>query len=284
MVESMYAKVGLYDEILPPYIFDGQSDEELLATELAALDRRGAAGTKALELGCGTGRMTTVLRRHAPRLICIDNSEAMLTVFRQRHPDLHVKCIDARTHVSDSIETFDLVTAFWSLNYPLLSCFESHNGTEIRQLDPDEGLHNARAFLRALLERVGPAGNLLVFFFDDESPEQQLVTRLWERIAPFPGTGRGFTRILLLDYLMNLQDQGEGSVTHRHLLGHAHADSLRSARRFVLEGHLRSFPGLADHPDVLNEVDQFLNKYRNSNGTVDIPAGLHIVRFARNCR
>jgi len=42
--------------------------------------------------------------------------------------------------------------------------------------------------LAALLKIIAPGGHLLLLFFDADSPEQRLVTRLWERVHPFPGT------------------------------------------------------------------------------------------------
>lgn len=275
---------GAYDRLLLEYHFDGQTDEELLATHLDRItDGRPLT---VLELGCGTGRMTTVLLGHSSDLICVEPSDAMLAAFRRRHPHLDPMLADARTAVDDLASrkpsaAFDLVAAFWSLNYPLLSCFETNDGQRITPLEHTTGLSNAHAFLHQLMTLVAPGGHLLAFFFDTESAEQRLVTRLWERIAPFPGTGRDYTRTLLLDTLQTAHNAGAGTLHHHHVHGYAGDASPQAARDYILRQHLRGFPGLADAPEIQTQVAAFVDEHTASNGIVRIPAGMHLIDWHR---
>jgi len=76
--------------------------------------------------------------------------------------------------------------------------------------DPAAGRRQAVQFVRDLVRLLTDKGHLLVLFFDSETCEQRLVTRLWETIAPFPEGGRGYTRQLLLDELHAAEDRGDG--------------------------------------------------------------------------
>ena len=278
----VYDQHGAYDRLLLDYHFGGRTDEEVLADYLNQISP--GHPVSVLELGCGTGRMTTMLLAHAGSLLAVEPAPAMLDGFRRRHPQLNPLQADARTAVQDRTRdgtTFDQVAAFWSLNYPLLSCFEHNDGTQIHPLEHATGLANAQTFLQQLISLITPGGHLLAFFFDNDSAEQRLVTRLWERIAPFPGTGRDYTRTLLLDTLHQAQQTGAGTLVHRLLRGYAGDASPQAARDYILRQHLRGFPGLADDPHTRAEVAAFVNEHTGSDGRVRIPAGMHLIDWHR---
>lgn len=282
--QPLYDIDGAYDTVLVPYQFDGHTDEQVLTRHLDKITH--GRPLTVLELGCGTGRMTTHLLAYANHLRCVDASAAMLAGFRRRHPHLNPLHADARTAVAHLAQrtppaTFDLVAAFWSLNYPLLACFEHNDGRQIRPLDHTTGLAAAAAFLRQLMALVAPDGHLLAFFFDNDTAEQQLVTRLWERIAPFPGSGRDYTRTLLLEALHAAQLAGQGTLVHRRLTGYAGDATAQAACDWILRGHLRGFPGLADAPDVQAEVTAFVAAHTSRTGAVRIPAGMHLIDWHR---
>jgi SAM-dependent methyltransferase len=78
---------------------------------IVALDRlarrHGLAGSRALDLGCGTGRALTPLRDLGYDLTGCDVSPAMVSVARDRHPDVEIHVADMRA--LPPLEPFDLV-------------------------------------------------------------------------------------------------------------------------------------------------------------------------------
>jgi SAM-dependent methyltransferase len=280
-IEPIYDRPGLYDEVLPRYEFAGMADEELLTRELEQL-LGGHPARRVLELGCGTGRMTGTIRRYARELMCVDNSAAMLSIFRTHHPDIIPVHADARDFVTNAHHgpappAFDLIVACWSLNYPLLACFETNTGKAIAPRDLQAGRDDAAAFLTTLVTLLTPGGHLLALFFDPDSPEQRLVTDIWETVAPFPGTGRDFTRQLLLDHL----NTADGTVAMRHDDGHMVAPDIARAERWFLHGHLKSFPTLVDDPEIRDTVRVFLTRHTGDDGTVRVSAGIYMIAFTR---
>ena len=104
---------------------------------------------RVLDVCCGTGRTTWVLKQCAAEYRGIDYAESMVAECRERHPDADVSCGDARQLTAVATESFDFVLcSFNGLDYishadRLRALSELH-----RVLKPD-GLfvfssHNAR--------------------------------------------------------------------------------------------------------------------------------------------
>lgn len=274
--EAIYNEPGLYDEILPRYEFDDRTDEGVLRTHLAAITD-GQPVNDALELGCGTGRMTSVIRPFAQAIRCVDSSEVMLQAFQKRLSGIETVCADARTFLADDDNTYGLIVACWSLNYPLLSFFEKNTGTDIVQVPHDVALAGALGFLNDLTDRLASRGSLVALWFDPESDEQRFVTDLWETVAPFPGSGRGYTRDLLVDHLRRLP----GESTRTHYDGHMAAPTLELALRWFVDGHFKGFPQLGA-PPVRAQISRFLAGHAHDDGVVRVPAGLDVITYTRN--
>src|SRR5258706_9007132 len=92
-----------YDAILPFYD-DSLADRGDLPFWEAMATRWGAS--RILELGCGTGRVTEVLRRHAP-VIAVDLLIEMLWRARRKAPRAHLVAADLRRFAFAT--TFDLI-------------------------------------------------------------------------------------------------------------------------------------------------------------------------------
>lgn len=299
-MDAIYTQAGLYDAVLPAYTFDGLDDADLADRELDRLAPTPVPA--ALELGCGTGRITPHVAAHAQSLTCVDANTAMLTEFRAKtitdHQGARIEPVHADAAcflAATPPDSFDLVTAFWSLNYPLLACFETTVEDQIIPRDPDAGHRDAAALLTNLTRVLRPGGRLLIFFFDATSPEQQFVTDVWNRVAPFYG-GRGYTLHLLTQHLVTESLHGSrGTLTHCHLHGTMTAPSLTAAERWFLTGHFKQSPALANDPHVREELRAFLIRYQNRRpseqarsaqapnraGRVDVPTGLHIITYTQ---
>lgn len=281
-----YRNSEVYEEILPPHYYGGREDLDLvrdfLSTHLAA---NAAQHYDVLELGCGPGRLTTLLRPYAANLLATDKSEGMVSAIRHRFPDISTRCADTESvihnlHAEGCVNNFDLIGAFWSMSYPLLECFEETTADGvISTVDPNTGYNRARALLRALVDLLAPGGHLIMLFFDSDTEEQRLVTRLWERIAPFPGTGRDYTWRLLHDALVDAELEGRGTFYHARLPGVAITQSVTAAHDWFFTGHLNNYAELCADQEVHNAIDAFVHKHLQPDGSVHIPSAVHVIDF-----
>jgi len=283
--KSVYRSEGIYDAVLPAHYYGGQEDGDLV-TQI--IERRFGVPRQTLdvlELGCGTGRLTAQLAPYARRLVAIDSSAAMLSTFRARFPKAEAHQADIPLAVSRLLAdgqagAFDLVGAFWSLNYPLGEFFEEMTADGVRPvLDQAAGRREAGRLVRDVLSLVAENGHLIVLFFDSQTPEQRLVTRAWERIAPFPEGGRGYTRLLLLEELREAEDRGVGHLTHIRTAGVALAASKDAATVWFNRLHFKDMPALVHNPEVQAEVAASVNAHTLQSGEVALPSGIHLIDF-----
>lgn len=281
-----YLDAAVYQAMLPPHYYHGTDDvglvRQLLDRELGPPPA--TPSRRVLDLGCGAGRVTTVLVPYAGELLGTDKSHGMIEAFRCTFPRAEVRRGDTETVVRALHEqrprTFDLIGSFWSMSYPLLECFEDTTAHGVvTTTDPATATTRARTLIRRLVELLAPDGHLVMLFFDAHTPEQRLVTRLWERIAPFPGTGRDHTWNLLRTGLHDAEADGLGQLTTTRLPGVAVAATARAAHDWFRLGHLNALPQLLKDPQVRAELDAFITQHQQPNGRILIPSGVNIVDF-----
>jgi SAM-dependent methyltransferase len=283
---AVYDVDGVYDEHLLRHCYDGQEDTELLAALLAQHYGAPGADLEVVEFGCGTGRVTEHLVPYARRITGVDSSPAMLATLAERCPTVEPVCADTRKAVTNLHElgrvgSFDLVGAFWSLSYPLGEYFETLTAEGITpRADHGRAREEALGFVHDLARLVGPGGHLIALFFDADTPEQRLVTRLWERVAPFPEGGRGYTFQLLLDGLRRAERTVGGTLTHTRHTGVAWAPTAAAAVDWFTVVHLKNLPALVDDPDVQREVGDFVLRHAQPSGEVALPSGVHVIDHA----
>lgn len=227
--------------------------------------------------------MTGLLTTYASQLHLVDESEGMIARVRTEFPEAYCESVDiemALRRLARRGAAFDVVGSFWSMSYPLLECFEDTTACGVRHVgDLETGIRRAGRVLDDLLDVLAPGGHLLMLFFDANSAEQRLVTRLWEQHALFPGTGRDFTWNLLIGALRSAENAGRGRLRHRRCTGFALADNEFAARRWFLLGHLNGMPELVDDPRICAEVREFVAAHRRSDGKVALPSAVHVVHY-----
>lgn len=281
---AVYEENGIYDRLLLRHFFGGVEDSELVADRLRADFGAPAETFNILELGCGTGRVTSQLAPYANRLLLADYSPVMIDAARARFPRAEVMRADTRSAVATLIDdggaaTFDVVGAFWSLSYPLGEFFETLTVDGVQPMTDLKSRERTLTFVRQLVDLLAPGGHLIALFFDADTPEQRLVTRLWERVAPFPEHGRRYTLDLLLEGLRLAEDTGGGSLLHTRIGGTAWAQDREAAARWFSSVHLKSFPGLVLDPDVQTEISSFIDRYERPTGEVALPSGVNLIDF-----
>ncbi|GDY31816.1 class I SAM-dependent methyltransferase [Gandjariella thermophila] len=282
---SVYETGGVYDRCLLPHYYDGREDLDLVRELVTAHHGEPAGNLTVVEFGCGTGRVTARLAPYARHLILADYSTTMIDTVRVQYPLARTIRADTRDAVAQLLGegragSFDLVGAFWSLSYPLGEFFETMTADGIQPVsDVAAARRQAIAFVRDITRLLAPGGHLLALFFDSDTPEQRLVTRLWERIAPFPEEGRSYTRNLLLTALRQLEDSGHGALTHTRRSGTAWAPNAEAAIAWFNVVHLKSFPALVNDAGVQHEIRDFIDHYEQPSGEVTLPSGVHVADF-----
>jgi SAM-dependent methyltransferase len=284
---AVYQVPYLYDEVLLPHYFDGVEDIDLVGELMARSYGPAPAppGLAILDLGCGTGRVTACLAPYAKRLRGVDSSRSMVDGFRTRHPQAEAICLDTGLAVAQMLDqglagSFDVVGAFWSMSYPLMDFFEELSADGIRDRgDVARGRRAAAAFVRDVVALVAPRGHLFALFFDSETPEQRLVTECWERLAPFPGTGRGYTRQIFLEELLRAEARGQGRLRYSRLGGVAVARDKGAALTWFETVHLKSLAALVDDPEVRLQIERFVHAHATPSGEVLIPTGAYLIDF-----
>lgn len=286
-----YLDAEVYADTLPPHYYGGVEDVDLVANLLRATlgPPPDHPQLRVLDLGCGAGRVTDVLAPYAAHLHATDKSVGMIDHFRARFPHAAAHCADTETVLTDlaaadgEANRFDLIGSFWSMSYPLLECFEETTAGGVTTIgDLDGGTRRASTLVANLLDLLTPGGHLIMLFFDAHTPEQRLVTRLWERVAPFPGAGRDFTWHLLHDALVDADATGRGRLTHNRLPGVAVTNDPQAARQWFLLGHLNASPQLINNSDVHADIDAFIADHTQPDGCVLIPSGAHLVDYHAN--
>ncbi|WP_280379493.1 class I SAM-dependent methyltransferase [Nocardia wallacei] len=280
-----YADAHVYEDMLPPHYYQGREDIDLIRDHLRHTygEHPQHKRFRVLDLGCGPGRITTALAPYAATLMGTDKSAGMITQFRTQFPDAEAQHADTETvvhHLAEQRRRFDLIGSFWSMSYPLLECFETTTADGVTVTHTlDTGTTRARTLLTRLIDLLAPEGRLVLLFFDAATAEQRLVTRLWERIHPFPGTGRDFTWHLLLQHLHDEEALGRGQLATRRLPGVAVTPNREAAMQWFRIGHLNSYPELVDDPEVLDEIATFTRAHEHDDGRVLIPSGVHLIDF-----
>ncbi|GGN76015.1 methyltransferase domain-containing protein [Nocardia rhizosphaerihabitans] len=282
---AVYETEGTYDKLLLRHFYGGTEDIDLVADWLTAHYVAPSGALRVVEFGCGTGRITEAIAPYAGDLILADYSTTMVAAVAQKFPNARTICADTSDAVTSLLAanrraSFDLVSAFWSLSYPIGEFFEELSPAGVRpRRDQAVATGQARKFVGDLVSLVAPGGHLLAMLFDAESPEQQLVTRAWETVAPFPDGGRAYTRHVLVDALRDAENRGDGTLTHTRLGGVAWAPSRDAAREWFFGVHFKHHPQLLGDPQLEEAVEDFIDEYRTPEGGVALPSGVHFIDF-----
>lgn len=282
---AVYETAGTYDKLLLRHYFGGREDVDLLGDWLD--DNYGVprSDLDIAEFGCGTGRMTAALAPFARDLTLADYSGTMVRAVAEKYPAARTICADTSDAAtlllrSGRANHFDLVTAFWSLSYPIGEFFEELTPEGVRpRCDQVLARSRARQFVLDLVRLVAPGGHLLAMLFDADTLEQQLVTRAWEKVAPFPAGGRAYTRHVLLDALRGAENNGDGVLVHTRLGGVAWALTRAAAREWFFGVHFKHHPRLLGDRQLASAVEDFLDRYETPDGRVGLPSGVHLIDF-----
>lgn len=84
---------------------------------LARVAELSPAHGRALDLGCGTGKLAGALARRFREVIAVDPAEPMLTIARAEHPQANIRWINGFSENVEIIGPFDLAVAGASIHW-----------------------------------------------------------------------------------------------------------------------------------------------------------------------
>lgn len=263
-----YTSAGDYLSLLPSYRFSGRSDVELVSDII-----KQSAPRARIVADCGAGpcRLGPVLSPTVTKIIAIEPNTLL---WRRGISRCHYVAQDALDFLVTTSEPLDVITWMWSLNYVLLSFFESYDPTSrtVTIKNWERGNCDAIRALRQVFLQQRPAVHIIVYF-DDASAEQVFLTSVLTRIGPYPFHNRAHTRKLLESVLHTLRQEDAFQFSKQHIPGVALYGSPREAIEKMMRFHLRGC--FSCDREVCAAVQGFVNKHVNNN-CVSVPAGAYI--------
>lgn len=264
-----------YLQLKPLYRFNGGDEMLLIAKHLNNLAH--SCRRRALTLmdcGAGTGRIWRLLAPEIRSILAVEPNTALWV----ERPGVSYIAEEGLSSMARFGGGFDLICWLWSLNYALLSFFESYDPVEkaVRLQDWQVGDQQCRMRLSAALEAT-PQTRILIVYFDSDSIEQQFVTSLWQKVAPFPFNNRAYTRQLFESVASQVCSETGREFSKMHIAGQALFRSEHDACQSILGFHLR---GHFEHDEYARLTVADFVKHYNNNGAVQIPAGVFIYTIA----
>lgn len=272
-----YLPPEYYQYLLKPYTFGGVSDLSLFENFL-----RNKKPLKVLELGCGSGRASSVAVSIIPTTDCTfsDLSERMLEAAKKHLPSSSSFLVsDAIEYMENTKDAYDLVYTLWSFSH------STHQ--HIHRL----GIEKANDYISSVIkkfirENIIKDGSFFLIHFDSLSQEQSILMEQWRRVFPsFANIKEQSPSKQIIDkILIELDTKGEISLSVNHLKGDAiHYKSedevLETFMNFHLETYFNNSPLTKS---VIDDIKGQVSKYRNEDGSYDIAPGCYVYSFVKN--
>lgn len=286
---SDYVAPDDYHRLLKPYVFDGKSDLEMIQESMreyldVTKDSRGKI-TRALELGCGTGRVTDAVREivDIDSLHLLDLSPQMLASVKEKYADSdEIEFIqsDSIEYLEQSDIDYDVIYTLWSF---------SHSVHQI--LDDHAYLHDVfrvqNAMKRMVRTMMKPGGFFYLTHVDTMSDEQRHLFRQWAREFPMFGDDQhqSPSKLLLDDVFEELEETDEISDLRieRHLGDPIEYSSMEEALDIYLNFHLEShFNEKPEALEVAEDLENSLREFEEDDGRLLVRPGCITYQFQKN--
>ncbi len=209
-----YLSPDYYQHLLKPYTFGGMSDLLLLEK---FLHKKNPA--KVLELGCGSGRASSIVTSAIPtaQYTFSDLSKRMLEVAKQHLPkNSSYVASDVVAYMDSTKNIYDLVYTLWSFSH------STHQ--HIHRL----GLEKAEKYISSIIkkfirENITSNGLFFLIHFDSLSQEQRILMRQWKRVfLAFTHLDEQSPSKQIIDkVLLDFDIRGEIILSINHLQGDA---------------------------------------------------------------
>ncbi|MBI4903373.1 MAG: class I SAM-dependent methyltransferase [Acidobacteria bacterium] len=266
--EKEYLPPSYYAKLLKPYRAGGRNDLEIFGEFLSSL---APIPARALELGCGSGRATSVALRLLPtvELTAVDLSSSMLSAM-PLDGRLRTLCSDICAYLlSAKCEApYELIFSLWAFSHSV------HMWLGRARTDPTVFDTAARAVRTMLTDRISPGGRFFIMHFDSLSEEQRVAMPQWAKVdaifSDVESQSPSFRLIASIIEDLNRRGRVEAGVTH--FQGEAiEYDGIEQALEtyfnFHLEGRLNRAPA-AELEKAVSEVTSALERHQDRSGRI----------------
>lgn len=279
----IYEQADLAGENLPPRLFRTIAglvpDEGVLYNWMRKQYGEPRHQLDILEVGAGGGRMTQILAPYAARLVCTDRSAASLDALSSRF--LQAETVHADTQDLDKLlkpaRQFDLVGAFWTLNYPIHELLETtEGGRPVQRPDIESGIDEAVTMVDSMTDYIRRDGQLVAYFPDSSSPQQQAITRIWNEVLGGDlSSQQDLTRDVAVKGLQRGAQRNRMNFYATHYEGIAPFPNSEAMVSWYT-GHLAQGLGnLASTHVIEQETESLVRTYLTEEGRIDVPVGMY---------
>lgn len=271
-----YLPPDYYKDLLQPYTFGGIADLQLLHNFLK--DKK---FSNVLEIGCGSGRASSIVVDFAPKanFIFSDLSERMLMSARSHLPQ-HASFV-----VSDAVEFMENATDRYDLVYTLWS-FSHSTHQHFHRLGLEDGHEYIKKVLKKFVhDNLNSNGTFFLIHFDSLSDEQKILMRQWQRVFPvFANIERQSpSKQVIEETLSELDTDGEIRLSVQHLWGDAiHYQTENVLLETFMNFHLETFFNTSEHLSaVVKDIKEQAKVFQQEDGTYKVTPGCYVYSFIK---
>jgi SAM-dependent methyltransferase len=271
-----YVAPKYYDRLLKDYTFLGKTDLQLFEEYLKNISNKKIIN--ALELGCGSGRVTNVFLNHFKNvrnsLKMVDLSSRMLEFCHKKFKNFNnldfVKS-DSVEFLNKNRDIYDTIFSLWSF---------SHSTHQILIRDGiDEGKKYIQGVIKKMVDKNMIKGSsFFLIHFDSMSDEQKILMRQWKKVySIYKNTNVQSPSKLLIDETFQLlEKQGIIKLELKYYVGEEIIySSIEEALEIFLNFHMESYfndnPTLL--PQVMDELVDYFKDFTDTNGLIKIKPG-----------
>ncbi len=238
-----------------------------------------------LELGCGSGRATSVFLNHFKdrknSLRVVDLSDRMLYFCHKKFSKF--KNIDFIK--SDSVDflkkdsnVYDVIFSLWGF---------SHSTHQILIRD---GVDSGRKYIQGVIQKMveknmDKGSSFFLVHFDSMSDEQKILMQQWKKVYPiYNDTNvQSPSKLLIDETLQSLGKRGVIELESTHYKGYEITySSIEEALEIFLNFHMESYfnesPLL---PQVIEELMSYFKKFTDINGIIKIKPGCFVYKIEK---
>lgn len=268
-----YVEPQYYDRLLKDYIFLEKTDLQLFKEYIEAIPNKDCIN--ALELGCGSGRVTNVFLNHFKNcnLKVVDLSDQMLKFcqkrFKNRKNSEFIRS-DSVTFLEKSNDTYDVIFSLWSF---------SHSTHQILTRD---GLSNGKKYIQYIIQKMikknmKKGSSFFLIHFDSMSDEQKILMQQWKKVYPIYSNinEQSPSKLLIDEVLQSLKERNLINLEITHYKGHEITySSIDEALEIFLNFHMESYFNESFLlPGVINELVSYFKNFTDENGLIKIRPG-----------
>jgi SAM-dependent methyltransferase len=273
-----YVAPKYYDQLLRDYIFSGKTDLQLFEEYLEIIPNKDFLNV--LELGCGSGRATSVFLNHFKdrknSLRMVDLSDRMLYFCHKKFSKFknidYIKS-DSVDFLKEDSNVYDVIFSLWSFSHAT------------HQILIRDGVDSGRKYIQGVIQKMveknmDKGSSFFLIHFDSMSDEQKILMQQWKKVYPiYNDTNvQSPSKLLIDETLQSLEKQELIRLESIHYKGHEITySSIEEVLEIFLNFHMESYfnesPLL---PQVIEELMSYFKNFTDKNSIIKIKPGCFI--------